>query len=119
MPSYDLVIALPTADRPRPYAFAVASGLATPGEKAEDGVPEPLRVQVSGSAAVMYVPTGGFHWITDGRPTAALGTSDCLLSLQVDTVARVDELVGRVGAAGGRVVTSPTRWPPRGDRRGR
>ena len=67
MSSYNLVIALPTADRSRAYAFAQALGLETPGELAEDGVPEPLRVQLNEQASVMYVPTGGFGWITDGR----------------------------------------------------
>jgi hypothetical protein len=53
MPSYNLVMALPTGDRSRAYAFAQALGLETPGELAEDGVPEPLRVQLNEQAAVM------------------------------------------------------------------
>ncbi len=60
MATYNLVIALPTADRSRAHAFALALGLETPGEVAEDGVPEPLRVQLNERALVMYVPTGGF-----------------------------------------------------------
>ena len=107
MTSYNLVIALPTADRSRAYAFAQELGLETPGELAEDGVPEPLRVQLNERASVMYVPTGGFGWITDGRATAEPGTSECLLSLQVGTTTEVDNLVGRVEAAGGRVVSGP------------
>lgn len=79
----------------------------TPGELAEDGVPEPLRVQLNERTSVMYVPTGGFVWITDGRATAEPGTSECLLSLQVGTTNEVDELVGHVDAAGGRVVSGP------------
>jgi len=94
MPSYDLVIALPTADRSSAYAFAQTLGLETPGELAEDGVPEPLRVQLNEQACVMYVPTGGFGWITDGRATTEPGTSECLLSLQVGTTTEVDSLVG-------------------------
>jgi hypothetical protein len=39
MPSYNLVIALPTADRSSAYAFAQALGLETPGELAEEGYP--------------------------------------------------------------------------------
>jgi hypothetical protein len=53
MSSYNLVLALPTADRSRAYAFAQALGLETPGELAEDGVPEPLRVQLNEQACVM------------------------------------------------------------------
>jgi uncharacterized protein len=107
VPSYNLVIALPTADRSSAYAFARALGLETPGELAEDGVPEPLRVQLNEQGSVMYVPTVGFGWITDGRATAESGTSECLLSLQVGTTTEVDNLVGRVDAAGGRVVSGP------------
>ena len=107
MPSYNLMIALPTADRSRAYAFAQALGLETPGDLAEDGVPEPLRVQLNEHASVMYIPTGGFGWVTQGRPTAQLGISECLVSLQADSVDQVDEIVGRVDAAGGQVVSGP------------
>jgi predicted lactoylglutathione lyase len=55
----------------------------------------------------MYVPTVGFGWITDGRATTEPGISECLLSLQVGTTTEVDSLVGRVDAAGGRVVSGP------------
>jgi hypothetical protein len=48
MTSYDMVIALPTADRSRAHAFALALGLETPGELAEDGVPDPLRARQVG-----------------------------------------------------------------------
>lgn len=107
MPSYDLVIALPTADRGRSHAFARSLGLETPGELADDGVPEPLRVRLNAQTSVMYVPTGGFGWVTAGRPTAESGTSECLLSLQLDSPTDVDELVARVDGAGGRVVSGP------------
>jgi predicted lactoylglutathione lyase len=111
VPSYEIVLALPTADRVRAHAFALALGLEAPGELAEDGVPEPLRVRLNTGAAVMYVPTGGFGWITDGRATAEPGTSECLLSLQVSTTTEVDDLVGHVDAAGGRVVSPPEQKP--------
>jgi uncharacterized protein len=107
MPSYNMVIALPTADRSRAYAFALRLGLETPGEVAEDGVPEPLRVQLNEQVAVMYVPTGGFGWITGGRAIAEQETSECLLSLQVGTTSEVDDLVALAEAAGGRVVSGP------------
>lgn len=107
MPSYDLVIALPTADRSRAHAFASALGLETPGEPAQDGVPEPLRVVLNERSGVMYVPTGGFGWITNDRPTAPEGVSECLVSLQVGTTTEVDDLIGRVDAAGGRVISAP------------
>lgn len=107
MPSYRLVVALPTADRSRAYAFAQTLGLETPGELADDGVPEPLRVQLNELASVMYIPTGGFGWVTSGRPTADPTSSECLLSLQADTPDQVDSLAGRVEVAGGVVVSGP------------
>jgi predicted lactoylglutathione lyase len=107
MPSYDIVIGLPTADRSRAHAFAQGLGLETPGELADDGVPEPLRVQLNDRTSVMYVPTGGFGWLTADHPTAEPGTSECLVSLQVDDSAEVDELVARAEVAGGRVASGP------------
>jgi len=107
MPSYNVVIALPAADRSRAFEFARALGLETPGEPDVDGIPEPLRVQLSDQAALMYVPTGGFGWITGGRPTASPTSSECLLSLQVDTTTEVDDILSRIVAAGGRVASSP------------
>ncbi len=107
MPSYSVVIALPTADRSRAFEFTRALGLETPGELAEDGVPEPLRVQLNDDAALMYVPTGGFGWITSGRPTADPSSSECLISLQVDTPGEVDDLLAHVEEAGGQIASAP------------
>lgn len=111
MPSYRIVVALPTADRSRAHAFAQTLGLETPGDLADDGVPEPLRVQLNDLTSVMYVPTGGFGWITSGRPTADPTSSECLISLQVDGDDDVDSIVSRVEAAGGQVVSGPEQKP--------
>ena len=111
MSSHDVVIALPTEDRARACAFAQALGFETPGELADDGVPEPLRVLLNDRTAVMYVPTGGFGWITAGHPTAEPGTSECLLSLQLGSRTEVDDLVGRVDGAGGGVASGPEEQP--------
>ena len=111
MPSHDLVIALPTADRGRAHAFARSLGLETPGEPADDGVPEPLRVRLNARTSVIYVPTGGFGWVTAGRPMSEPGTSECLLSLQLASPADVDELVARVAGAGGQVASGPEQKP--------
>jgi predicted lactoylglutathione lyase len=107
MSSHDLVIALPTGDRARAHAFARALGFDTPGELADDGVPEPLRVVVNERATIMYIPTGGFGWVTAGRAVAAPGTVECLVSLGVASPSAVDDLVSRAAAAGGAEVTAP------------
>lgn len=59
----------------------------------------------------MYIPTGGFGWVTAGRTTAGRDISECLVSLQVGASSDVDELVGRVEAAGGQVVSGPEQKP--------
>ncbi len=106
------LISLPIADRQRSFAFyRDALGLEAVGDLADDGVPEPLRVQLNELASVMYVPTGGFGWITSGRPTAPPTSSECLISLQVDTPDEVDGIVGRVEASGGVVVSGPEQKP--------
>ena len=66
-----------------------------------------MRVQLNDQAALMYVPTGGFGWITGGRPTASPTSSECLISLQADTTTEVDNILGRVEAAGCRVASGP------------
>ncbi len=111
MRNHDLVIALPTKDRSRAHAFARALGFDTPGELAEDGVPEPLRVVVNERTTVMYIPTGGFGWVTAGRTTADRGTAEALLSLGVDEVGEVDALVAKAGESGGEVVAKPQQKP--------
>ena len=104
--SYDVVLALPTEDRGRAHAFAQALGLDTPGELADDGVPEPLRVVLNERTVVMYIPTGGFGWVTAGRPTAERGTAECLVTLEVGTAADVDDIVARAAISGGQVAST-------------
>ncbi|TDC89944.1 VOC family protein [Actinomadura sp. 7K507] len=107
MNTFDITIAVPTEDRRRAYTFARALGFETPGELAEDGVPEPLQVVVNERARVMYIPTGGFGWVTADRATAAQGTVECLLSVTVDSTVAVDELVRTAVEAGASVATQP------------
>ena len=104
--SYDVLLALPTEDRGRAHAFAHALGLDTPGELADDGVPEPLRVVLNERTAVMYIPTGGFGWVTAGRDTAARGTAECLVSLQVGSTREVDDLLARASSGGAEIASA-------------
>jgi uncharacterized protein len=106
-------VCLPTEDRVRAHAFYAALGFETPGEPAEDGVPEPLQVVVNDGLHVMLIPTGGFGWVTAGRATADRGTSECLVSLAVDTTTAVDGLLAAVPSAGGEV-TAPAQQQPWG-----
>lgn len=108
----DLVtLCLPTEDRGRAHAFFVALGFATPGEPADDGVPEPLRVALNDGLQVMLVPTGGFGWVTASRTTAPRGTAECLVSLGAASGAAVDALLAQVADAGGEVVSAAQQRP--------
>jgi predicted lactoylglutathione lyase len=75
------------------------------GEPADDGVPEPLQFHVNAGFSLMLIPSGGFGWVVKGAgEVAARGTISALLNLAVSTPAEVDDVTGRVPAAGGTVV---------------
>jgi len=106
-----LTLALPTEDRKTAYDFYAALGFQAEGEVADDGVPEPLQFQVNSGQRIMFIPTGGFGWVTEGHETAAPGVSECLLSLVVDTDEEVDQAIARAVAAGATVVSEATQKP--------
>lgn len=107
-----LTVCLPTEDRAIAYAFyGDGLGLETPGEPADDGVPEPLQVVLNEHTLLMLIPTGGFGWVIGGREVAAAPQTECLLSFDVASDAEVDEWVDRARGAGGQVVAEPTRQP--------
>lgn len=104
-------VSLPTEDRVRAHAFYRALGLPTPGESAEDGVPEPLVVSMGDGAQVMLIPIGGFNWVTGGQAVAGPDTVECRLSLDLSSPQEVDELVARAEEAGGTVIAAPQAQP--------
>lgn len=111
-------IALPTRDRSRSHLFLRDGlGLETPGELAEDGVPEPLRATLSETCEVMMIPTGGFKWITGqlgdepmDAATLPEGPKQCLVTIELDSR---DEVEARYAAATaiGRGVIAPEAAP--------
>lgn len=108
-----LVLSLPIADRRESMVFyRDAFGFAPIGEPAEDGVPEPLQFRLNDQALLMLVPTGGFGWLLgEERRLAPPGTNECLLSMAVPTEAHVAELMDRVRAGGGGVISEPQQHP--------
>lgn len=112
-------IALPTRDRARSHVFLRDGlGLETPGELADDGVPEPLRATLSDSCEVMMIPTGGFKWVTgqlDDEPMDAAamppeGPKQCLVTIELGSR---DDVEARYAAATalGRGVIEPESAP--------
>jgi len=107
-----VVVALPTEDRQRSFRFYTdVLGLEAVGELADDGVPEPLMFVLNDGVRLMFVPTGGFGWVTGNRPTAGRDTSECLLGLTVADERQVDELVERARRAGAEIVSEPAQQP--------
>ncbi len=110
-PGAPVILALPTADRLTAHDFYAALGFEAPGEPADDGVPEPLRIVVNTGLWLMLIPTGGFGWVTGDHEVAARGHSECLLSLPCATQDEVDDYMGRAERVGARIVTRATSQP--------
>jgi uncharacterized protein len=106
-------IALPTSDRPTTHRFYTEGlGLEAFGAPADDGVPEPLQLRLGAEVTLMFIPTGGFGWVTAGHETAPAGVSECLLSIDVeDSDEEVDAVLARAVAAGATVVTGAVAKP--------
>jgi uncharacterized protein len=94
-------IALPTADRSATDRFCRDVLQLEPivDEIGDDGIAEPLQFRLGADAALMFIPPGGFGWVTQGRETAAPGVTECLLSLDVDRDEEVDAVAARAGAS--------------------
>lgn len=100
-------IALPVSDRPTSYAFYTRLGFSTVGEIADDGVPEPLQLEINDGLRVMFIPPGGFGWVTGGRELAPRDTSECLIVISRPTREEVEQLVDRAREAGAEIVMEP------------
>jgi uncharacterized protein len=106
--STPVIICLPTADRRTSFEFyRNALGLEPIGELADDGVPEPLQFVVNDGLRIMFIPTGGFGWITGEHDVAAPGSSECVLSITATGESGVDEVLERARLAGAEIVTEP------------
>jgi predicted lactoylglutathione lyase len=107
-----MIIALPIADRRVAHDFyRDGLGLEAFGGPSDDGIPEPLQFRLGTDVSLMLIPTGGFGWVTGGRPVADRGTSECLLSVSVESATEVDALVAKAAAAGAEVVVPPAAQP--------
>lgn len=105
----NLTIALPAEDRRRSYLFYMeALGFQAPGDLAEDGAPEPLRIVVAEGVSLMLIPPGGFGWTIGGGAVAgASDPTECQLVITVDSRAEVHERLERARAAGAAILVEP------------
>ena len=107
-----ITFALPIADRTTTFAFyAEGLGFHPMGEPAEDGVPEPLQFALNDGVRVMFIPIGGFGWVTGNRVTAPPDQSECLLVMTLADQPAVHGMVDRARAAGAEIIMEPTEQP--------
>jgi predicted lactoylglutathione lyase len=108
-----VVVGLPVEDRPTASAFyREFLGQVPPGEPQDDGEPEPLQFDVNEGLRLMLVPRGGFGWVIgDDHQVAERGTVEVVLTREVDSESRVDDLAEVAVTAGGAVVVAPGRKP--------
>lgn len=107
-----ITVALPVADRRTTFTFyAEGLGLRPFGDLGDDGVPEPLQFTLNEGVRVMFIPTGGFGWVTGGRPTARSDQSECLLVMSLADRRDVLGMVDRARRAGAEIVMEPAEQP--------
>jgi predicted lactoylglutathione lyase len=107
-----ITVALPVADRRTTFTFYTEGlGLTPLGDPAEDGVPEPLQFALNDGARVMFIPTGGFGWVTGNRATAPSDQSECLLVITLADQRDVLNMVHRARGAGAEIIMEPAEQP--------
>lgn len=97
-------LCLPIADRAVSHTFYTALGFAAVGEPGDDGLPEPLQLEVSDGLRVMLIPTGGFGWVIGGRDCPARGVHECMVVIGMPSQAEVDDLMRRAEDTGAEIV---------------
>jgi uncharacterized protein len=107
-------LCLPIADRAVSHGFYTRVGFSAVGEPGEDGLPEPLQIDVSDGLRVMLIPTGGFGWVIGGREQTPSGTHECLIAVGLPSERDVDELMRRAEDAGAEIVypAASQSWGP-------
>ncbi|MCD9152839.1 VOC family protein [Aeromicrobium duanguangcaii] len=112
MARQNVVISLPISDRRTSCDFYErVLDLTAVGEPADDGVPEPLQFSLSETVKLMLIPSGGFGWVTGGRPVAPVAQHECLFTWSATSRSEVDELIERARAAGAEIVSEPAAQP--------
>jgi len=66
-----------------------------------------LQFALNDGVRVMFIPTGGFGWVTGNRVTAPSDQSECLLVLTLADQRDVHSMVDRERAAGAEIIMEP------------
>jgi uncharacterized protein len=103
-----VIVSLPTAELRSAYQFYREVGFRA-AAGGGDGMPEPVEFVLNEGVSLMVIPKGGFGWVAGGNEVAQKGISECILSLSASSETEVEELVGRVRAAGGEIAAGPTK----------
>lgn len=112
MSHHQFAVSLPIADRRTSFEFyREALGLHPVGDRADDGLPEPLAFSLGGGTLLVLVPRDGFGWVIGGREVASAGHSECVLRLSVGAEADVQRLAASALRAGAVVVSEPQSQP--------
>lgn len=110
--SSPIVLSLPIADRRTSFAFyRDGLGFRAVGEVADDGVPEPLQLEINDGLRLMLVPRGGFGWVIGDHEVAMKGVSECIVGIAAGSEAEVVGWIERAREAGATVVTEPKEEP--------
>lgn len=102
-------ISLPIDDRRRTHDFyAHTFGVEAIGPEAEDGLPEPLRFDINGTA-MLFIPKGGFNWALGDLELCGSGRVGALMVYGVSNDTDVDEVTQRAVEQGGTIVLAPSK----------
>jgi uncharacterized protein len=105
----ELIIALPTDDREKAFAFYTALGLKLARDPESIEIPEPLELRLTNDTVLMIVPRDGFAFVSPGNTVAANGISESVQSLILDDASDVDALIKKAKAAGATIVVQPSK----------
>ncbi|WP_448612041.1 VOC family protein [Geodermatophilus sp. URMC 60] len=105
---------LPIEDRSVSHAFYTALGFVAVGEPGDDGLPEPLQLDISVGLRVLLIPAVGFGWVIGRRRRSPRSAHECLVVIGLTTDAEVDELMRRAQEAGAEMVfaSGARTWGP-------
>jgi uncharacterized protein len=107
-----ITVALPIADRATTFTFyAKGLGFQPLGDPGEDGVPEPLQFALNSGVRVMFIPTGGFGWVTGNEATAHSDQHECLLVMTFADRDKVHRMIDRARGAGAEIIMEPADQP--------